>query len=178
MDNLDLQLSSKLRIEEKPLGSLCKALTIGLVSFSVSHTNRFDPDIFNKAIKKFNIGSGLNFSLRSLASLQDYLGEPVWVLGKNQSAQNLGLSIDVEDFAVLWGPFWVYESFIKTERRYLVPAEPSGVRTGEEIKCRWTKQPPRSDIPRPSKHEILIKVHSVSVSQSPHRYIYFLSRIM
>lgn len=90
-------------------------------------------------------GSGLNFSLRKLSSVQDYLSEQVWVLDKTQSAQNLGLSINVEGFTVLWGLFCVYESFIETERGYLVPAEPSGVRTGEEIKCRWTKQPSRSD---------------------------------
>lgn len=110
----------------------------------MSHANRFDRDISNKTIQKFKIGSGLNFSLRQLSSLQDYLGGPVWIMGKNQSAQ-MGLSINAEDFTVLWGPVWIYGSFIQTERGYLVPVEPSGICTGEDIECRWTKQPPRSD---------------------------------
>lgn len=47
---------------------------------------------------------------------------------------------------MLWGSVWMNESFIQTEMKYLVSVEPSGICTGEEIECRWTKQPPRSDI--------------------------------
>lgn len=125
-DIFALQLSPELRIEEeKPFWSLYKEFSIALMTFSVSHANRFNRDISNKTIQKFQIGSGLNFSYRQLSSLWDYLVGPVWILGKNQLAQMLGLSINAKDFTVLWGPVWIYGYLSKPKGDILFQLSPA-----------------------------------------------------
>lgn len=71
-------LGQKLRFPAKnALESICKALALGLVSFAVSHVNRFDVETFRKEIGTFNMGSGATFALRELACLGDFVCGPV-----------------------------------------------------------------------------------------------------
>lgn len=51
-----------------------KALILGLVSFSVSHVNRFDLELLSKVIERLKIGLRLSFSIWMLASLARYIG--------------------------------------------------------------------------------------------------------
>lgn len=51
-----------------------KELILGLVSFSVSHANRFDLELLSEVIERLKIGLRLNFSIWMLACLARYIG--------------------------------------------------------------------------------------------------------
>lgn len=134
------RLGAKLRLaEEKPLVSICKVLSFGLVSFSVSHACRFDMDIFNEVIGTFQVGKERTLSLRNLACLQDFIGGPVWVLGRNESAQELKLSINVEEFDLLWGPVWSVGPVVEVRGGYIIAVDPSETCAQGEMECHWQK---------------------------------------
>lgn len=127
------------------LGQVCKALTLGLVSFSVSHANRFDLELLDEVMERFEIGPKLNFSIRKLSCLDDFIGGLVWVLGQNVSTRKLKLSIELEHFGLLWGPIWILKSAIMAQRGYIVAAEASNTCVGEEIESHWTEIHPSRD---------------------------------
>lgn len=140
-------LGQKLRFPaENALESICKALALGLVSFTVSHVNRFDVETFRKEIGTFNVGSGATFALRELACLGDFVCGPFWVLGRNTSTAKLKISMDVDDFSFLWGPNWLVDSMIRTERGFVVAVEPSDPCKKEEIECYFGTEIPRCHI--------------------------------
>lgn len=145
-----LRLSSKLQLnEENQLVAICKALAIGLISFSVSHSRRFDIDIFDEAIGTFMVGPGRSLSLRNLACFQDFIRGQIWVLGKNQSPQELKVSISVEEFALIWGPVWSVGSVVEAVGGYIVAVAPSHTCVQGEIECHWQKHITQIDtVPR------------------------------
>ena len=141
------------------LNILCSALSIGLVSFTTSHGDRFDIDLFNKSMKKIPIGHGLSFSLQELTCVGEFLGSPAWVLGKDspEYTQNrhMKLSMTIYDFAELWGPIWTVgdnphgSPMIRSERGFIVPTmaghdqNPSSeiILRRVEIECHWIQDP-------------------------------------
>lgn len=88
-----MSLKQKLRLsEESDLGSISKALAVGLVSFTRSHANRFDLETLDQDLGTLNIGPDANSSLRELACLAEYVRGPIWALGPNTSSAGLALS--------------------------------------------------------------------------------------
>lgn len=146
-------LGHKLRFPaENTLGSICKALALGLVA------NRFDVEMFLTEIGNFNVGSGATFPFRDLACLGNFVCGPVWVLGRNTSTAKLKVSMDVDDLGFLWGPIWLGDSVIRTERGFIVAVEPSDTCKEEETECHFVIEVPRRHIPKPfsAKSRILI----------------------
>lgn len=142
-EQLVRELAARLQLEgANLLGQVSKALGLGLISFSVSHANRFDLEILNEEREVFDIGPGLHFSLRKLACLDEFIGGPVWVLSRNGSTSELKLSIDVEHFDVLWGPVWFLEDgSIMVQKGYIGGAEPTSNCASDEIESHWTNSP-------------------------------------
>lgn len=138
-------LSTKLRLTEgNVLESVCKALALGLVSFSVSHVNRFDTELLEIPVHGFDIGPGTAFRLRSLACLRDSCG-PAWVLGSATSTAELKLSIDVNDFNFIWGPMWLIDSAIRTRKGGFIMAV--GDVQEREIECHMLRELLPSRVP-------------------------------
>lgn len=139
---------------------LCTALSIGLVSFSGSHACRFDSIFCSTPLDKIPVGFGLNFTLRKLACLEDFIGGPAWVLGRNDPIPSpdtgMKVSLTVQDFEHLWGPVWPFgrtpdkTPIIKTERGFIVPLssqsehEMTHDRVPYELEFHWTKELPHS----------------------------------
>lgn len=142
-EQLLAELATRLRLYEgvNVLGQVCKALALGLVSFSVSHANRFDLELFDEEMEKFDIGPRLHFSLRKLACLDNFIGGPVWVLGRTNSTCKLKLSIEVEHFDLIWGPVWFLEDGIMVRKGYIVGAKPSNTCVSDEIESHWVDSP-------------------------------------
>lgn len=134
-------LKEKLRLEGD-LASIAKALAVGLVSFTVSHANRFDMDILEQDLKTFKISQDVNFSLCGMVCLSDYVRGPVWVLGHNKLSVVTALSISVDDIAFLWGPIAIHENLIETEKGLIVPVEQSSICQEDEVECHFMCQMP------------------------------------
>lgn len=94
------ELAARLRLcdVDNVFGQVEKALALGLVSFSVSHANRFDVELFSEDMGRINIGPRLGFSIRELACLDRFIGGPVWILGRSNSTSKLKLFIQVKHF--------------------------------------------------------------------------------
>lgn len=54
--------------------------------------------------------------------------------------------MDVDDFSFLWGPIWLVDSMIRTERGFIVAVEPSNTCKKEEIECHFGTEIPRCHI--------------------------------
>lgn len=136
-----MDLKQKLRLEGD-LASIAKALAVGLVSSATTHANRFDIDILEQDLRTFKISRDINFFLRGLACLSDYVRGPVWVLGRNKSSVAMALSIGVDDVAFLWGPIAIHENMIETEKGLIIPIERSSICREDEVECHFTRQKP------------------------------------
>lgn len=139
---------------------LCKALSIGLVSFAGSDVCRFDINLRDESVETIPVGFGLKFTLRKLACLDEFIGGPAWILGKHYSTASpetgIKVSLTVQDFKQLWGPIWLlggtpFEApVIKTERGFIIPLSDQHQNDIQhrdlpyEVECHWTKQPPQS----------------------------------
>lgn len=67
---------------------LCSVLSIGLVSFSGSHVCPFDVNLWGQRLQNIPIGlGGYAFRPRKLACLDDFIGGPAWVLGKENAQE-------------------------------------------------------------------------------------------
>lgn len=102
---------------EDLLGFSCAILALGLASYTGSHCCDFSTPIWKKAItifEFFNVDKlralcGMAFSQQQLACLDEFVGGPVWALVRSASEANrkqYRLSINLADFADLWGPIW------------------------------------------------------------------------
>ncbi|KAJ5634279.1 hypothetical protein N7528_002121 [Penicillium herquei] len=129
---------------------LCAITTIGLLSFSGSHVCRFDESVWGQEIDEIHVGAGLSFRRRELACLRNFIGGPIWVLGKSeqsmQPAHRLKISLLVQDLQDLWGPAWLVGrtpeegKVIRTERGYIVPVPKDQQHARfTEIECHWTE---------------------------------------
>ncbi|KAJ6028342.1 hypothetical protein N7540_003918 [Penicillium herquei] len=129
--------------------TMCAMSAIGLLSFSGSHVCRFDMNIWDQDVAEIPVGAGLSFRRRELACLKDFIGGPIWVLGKSglrMEQAPLKISLLVQDLQELWGPVWLMGQspdegkVIRTERGYIIPIPPDQqCIQSPEIECHWTE---------------------------------------
>lgn len=163
-----MSLKQKLRLsQESDLGSISKALAVGLVSFTRSHANRFDLETLDQDLGTLNIGPDANSSLRELACLAGYIRGPIWVLGPNTSSAGLALSISVNDLAFLWGSISVQESMIETEEGLIVPVKPSPICRENENRMSFHAQNPPPPLPKPLSPECRVLIGSHAFEENP-----------
>lgn len=147
------------------LRSLCTILSIGIISFSGSHVCRFDDTLWGQEMEEIPVGfDGYAFKPRKLACLDDFIGGPAWVLGKNRPpSEEMKISFTVQDLQELWGPVSLVGGtadqapVIQTERGFVVPL-PQQCRSSlyDEIECHWTTDIPEYLFGQDSNIPILI----------------------
>lgn len=97
-----MELRVRLRMTSIPL-------PLGLVSFSGSHVCRFDINPWGVAMERIRVDHEYSFSHRQQACLKDFVGGPVWVLGKNEpQSEQAGFKVslrvqDLQNFGALSG---------------------------------------------------------------------------
>ena len=73
---------------------------------AVSHSDQPECPVFDGAVCEMHTTPGLSLSLQPLACLSGFVGDRLWVIGRRQSENALKVSINVENFWLLWDPVW------------------------------------------------------------------------
>lgn len=149
------------------LRSLCKTLSIAIVSFSGSHVCRFDNNLWGHEMEEIPVGfDGYAFKPRKLACLDDFIGGPAWILGKaSPPSEEMKISFTVQDLQELWGPVSLVGGnaneapVIQTERGFIVALPQQGWSSFfyDEIECHWATDLPEYLFDENSNTTILIR---------------------
>ena len=134
------------------LGWLCRALSLGLVSYTGSHACDFDLSVFKRERATFLIDEHYIFCRRALACLNDFVGSSVWILGPPHNIVTCYLvSITPQDFVDLWGPLWAIPAEAADEGFYELRTQDGAIHAAtqlesthrklkpDETMCHWVK---------------------------------------
>jgi hypothetical protein len=153
-------------------------LSLALISFAGSHVSAFDDVIFSSTIEVFPLSNGFGLRRHNLACLSKFIGGKAWIFGNEEKPETEGkgkgkatkewnaersssveneflVSINVNEFATLWGPVWAAPADLQgkeiqtlyTERGFIIPCLASNQSAASahnemETCCHWYEAQP------------------------------------